>query len=403
MRRSRAAVLLVVLAVSASASAQERVQGELRVGGAYDGNPSLAADPGNRRVPSVAMGRGRPGPSPEEDGAVRVGGWLAGRIGSSPSASARFELDGRVFGRGALLFFERLVIEGSLRVDDLVPYCQLEGTRLDVTLSDDSAWGGAAQCGAMLKLPYELWLSAAAEGGVRAFDAGQLDVLAGGEMTAGASFDALAIELGLSVLRRESDVEVARRTELAPWIELRVSTPYVGGRVAYRYVHRFFDANSRTGGEHVGRLELTGMPLSWLGAYVELELGHAEGGPQALAYDRVQVGGGLRLVVDWRAPVESPAPPEVQGPATIEEDGWVRFEVALAGAERVSVVGGWNAWDAARGALERRGDRFVGRFRVGSGRHEYALIVDGEPMRPPGAPRYVSDGFGGENAVLIVP
>jgi hypothetical protein len=28
---------------------------------------------------------------------------------------------------------------------------------------------------------------------------------------------------------------------------------------------------------------------------------------------------------------------------------------------------------------------------------------DGEPVRPPGAPAYAPDGFGGKNAVLAVP
>lgn len=396
------AIVLALDVVSPIAMAQESVRGEVRVGGGYDSNPALAADPANRRNPS--RGGGRPLPMSMEDGVARVGGYVLGRIGSSPSGSARFDLDGRVYGSGDVLFLERLVLEGSVRVDDLVPRCRLEGTRLDLTLSEDSAWSGAVACGALLGLPAGLWVAAEVSGAVRAFDLGQLDGIVGGELAVGWTFDPIALELGLSALRRESDEDLARRTELSPWIALRVSTEHVGGQLSYRFVQRFFDSDSRTGGEHAGRLEAFVMPLPWFGAYAELELGHAEGGSQALAYDRVQITGGVRLALDWQARIDRPLPTAPsQGPATIEEGGWVRFAVVLPEAERASIVGSFNEWDEARGALERDGDRFVGRFRVEPGRHEYTLIVDGEPLRPPGAPRYVRDGFGGENAVLVVP
>lgn len=395
------ALALALGLAGARASAQERVVGELRAGGGYDSNPSLAADPGNRRDPSSSMGR--PAPPSTEDGVARVGGHLLGQIGGSPAVSARFDLDGRVYGSGDVLFYERLVLEGSARIDDLLARCRLEGARLDLTLSDDSAWSGAVACGAALRLPHGFWIAGEGLGGVRAFDAGQLDGIGGGELSVGWSMDALAVELGLTALRRESDEDRARRTELAPWIAVRLSTEHVGGQLAYRFVQRIFDADSRSGGEHTGRLEVYGMPLPWIGAYAELELGYAEGGAQALAYERVQITGGLRLALDWRSTV-TPAPePLTQGPATLEDGGWVRFELALPGAERVAVVGDFNGWDPERGLLERRGERFVGRFQLGSGRHEYSLIVDGEPRRPPGAPRYVSDDLGGENAVLVVP
>ncbi len=399
--RAAIALALALGLAGARVSAQERVRGELRAGGGYDSNPSLAAEPGSRRNP--ASGMGRPVPPSTEDGVARVGGYLLGQIGGSPAASARFDLDGRVYGSGDVLFYERLMLEGSVRVDDLVPRCRLEGARLDLTLSDDSAWSGAVACGALLSLPSGFWIAGEGMGGVRAFDGGQLDGIGGGELSAGWSADAFAVELGLTALRRESDADQARRTELAPWIALRLTTEHVGGQLAYRFVQRFFDADSRSGGEHTGRLEVYGMPLPWLGAYAELELGYAEGGAQALAYERAQITGGLRLALDWRSAV-APAPePPTQGPATLEDGGWVRFELALPGAERVSVVGDFNDWDAERGVLERRGERFVGRFQLGPGRHAYSLVVDGEPRRPPGAPRYVSDDFGGENAVLVVP
>ncbi len=404
--RVLALALLVTASLASPLQAQERLTGELRIGGAYDSNPALAADPGSRRQPNANAGprpMGRPlhphTPAAMEDGAARIGGWVAGRLGASPSLSARFDLDGRVYGRGDLLFWERLVLEGALRVDDVAPRCRLEGTRLDVSASDDSAWTFAAACGVTGALPLGLWLAAEVEGGVRAFDVGQLDGRAGGEVSAGWALEALAIELRLSVLWRESDDSALRRAEVAPWLVVRISTPYVGGRASYRYVVRVFETDARSGGEHVGRAEVWGMPLPWLGAYGELELGYAEGGAQALAYERVQVTLGVRLALDWQP---EPAEPEDRAAAALE-DGWARFAFVLPDAERVSVVGDFNDWDEASGELERaEGGLFEGRFRVGPGRHEYHLVVDGEPMRPPGALRYVRDDFGGENAILVV-
>lgn len=387
-----------MLLAASGASAQERVTGELRAGGGYDSNPALAADASNRRQPS-GPGRGHGATAPAEDGFARVAGWISGRLGDSPQGTARLELDGRVYGRGELLFWERLVIEGALRVGDLTPRCRLEGARLDVTASDDSAWSGAVACGASGRLPLGFWLAGELQGGVRAFDVGQLDGLVGGELSAGWALDVIAIELGLTLVRRESDDERARRTDLAPWIGVRVATEHVGGRASYRYVAREFEASARTGGEHVGRAELWAMPLPWLGAYADLELGFAEGGAQALAYERVQLTAGVRLALDWR-----PEPAEPPERATrVLEGGRVRFAFDLPGAERVSVVGDFNGWDEARGRLERAADgRFEGHLHVGPGRHAYHLIVDGEPTRPPGAARYVRDDFGGENAVLVV-
>lgn len=387
-----------MLLLAPAASAQERVSGELRVGGGYDSNPALASDPSSRRQPS---GRGRPEPGlATEDGLARIAGWIGGRIGDSPYATARLDVDGRVYGRGEFLFWERLVLEGALRIDDITPRCRLEGTRLDVNASDDSAWSGALACGASARLPLGFWVGAELNGGVRAFDAGQVDGLFGAGASAGWELDWIAVELGLAAVRRESDQNRARRTEISPWLAVRVATEHVGGRASYRYVAREFDSSSRTGGEHVGRAELWGMPLPWLGGYAELELGQASGGPQALAYERVQVTGGVRLVLDWQPEVADE--PE-SGPATLLEDGAVSFVYELPGAERVSVVGDFNGWDEERGRLERsEPGRFEGRFVLGPGRHEYHLLVDGVPRRPPGAARYVRDDFGSENAVLVV-
>lgn len=325
---------------------------------------------------------------------------MVGRIGGSPHASARLDVDGSIYGSGALLFWERLVIEGGFRIDDVVPRCRIEGARLDVSASEDSALSGGLACGASFGLPLGFWLAAEAEGGVRAYDVGQLDALGGGTLSAGWTWDGVALGLGFSAYRRESDARHVSRTELVPWIALRVSTRYVGGRASYRYLAREFESDSRTGGEHVAQLEVWGMPLDWLGAYAALDVGHATGGAQALAYERVQVSVGVRLAFDWGSEPDEGGSQEAQR----LDDGSVRFRFALPDAARASVVGDFNGWDEGEGRLERAADgRFEGTFRLPPGRHEYHLLVDGEPTRPPNASRYVEDGFGGENGVLVVP
>ena len=70
----------------------------------------------------------------------------------------------------------------------------------------------------------------------------------------------------------------------------------------------------------------------------------------------------------------------------------------------MAVAGDWNRWDASAAPLLSTGDgRFEGRFELPPGRHEYALVIDGVVTRPPDAPAYRPDGFGGENGVLTIP
>lgn len=403
--RDRVIVTLTVLAVLAgtpSSGHAQRVTGEARVGGGYDSNPALGVDPGNRRLP-----QGRPGAGPPpsmEDGVFRVGGWLTGLLREGPVGGyARLDLDGRVYGSGDAMGWERLRIGGLLRFAPVTPRCALDAERFDTSYSDDDAWTLGGGCGARVDLPLGFWLGADALVAGRFFDVGQVDALYGGAASVGWALDPVSVEVSFSAIRRDSDDRDASRTELAPALTARLSTEHVGGELGYRFVAREFDRDAASGHEHVGRLAVWGMPVSWIGGYVELELGHAEGGPQALEYERVQVVGGVRLALDWRPePDALPVPADAQGPATVLDDGRVRFRFELPGAERASVVGTFNDWDPESGRLERVDGAFVGSFEVPPGRHDYALIVDGEPRRPEGASRYVSDGFGGENAVLVV-
>jgi hypothetical protein len=110
--------------------------------------------------------------------------------------------------------------------------------------------------------------------------------------------------------------------------------------------------------------------------------------------------GGSRALAAPAAEEESPA--RVARPTAGGAE--VRFSLRAPTAAKVAVIGDFNGWDAARGVM-RRGPAgaWTAELDVGHGSHTYSFIVDGAVIRPPGALRYVPDGFGGENALFVVP
>lgn len=398
--------LLAWLCASAPVAHAQRLAGELRLGGGWDSNPALAAPSGNRRLPQGRSPGGppRPGESAGE-GVFRAAGALEGQLPLERlRLGARFDLDGRVYESGRALFAERLAVSAALDLDPIAPRCRAEGGRLDSGFGADDAWSVLGRCGARLLLPEGFAIDLDGFGGARLFDVGQTDALGGGALAVLWRHAHLDAAIGLEVWRRESDDDQATRTDVVPYASVRLRTEWVGGELAYQFVQREFDTASRTGGEHELRLAVWGQPLPWLGPWLAIELGHASGKPQALAYDRFEIALGLRLSFDVAEPPPEPPsePPPDDGPVTVR-DGAARFRFAI-DAREVSVIGDFNGWDARRGALTRGPDgAFEGTFEVSPGAHRYHLLVDGAPTRPPGARRYVDDGFGGENAVFEAP
>jgi hypothetical protein len=87
------------------------------------------------------------------------------------------------------------------------------------------------------------------------------------------------------------------------------------------------------------------------------------------------------------------------------EEGIAQFVGHFPGARSVEVVGSFNDW--RRGDVALRDDDnngiWHGAIVLPAGQHEYMFVVDGERWVPdPLAGRYVDDGFGRENALLIV-
>ena len=94
------------------------------------------------------------------------------------------------------------------------------------------------------------------------------------------------------------------------------------------------------------------------------------------------------------------------GEAPLIEKDRVRFRLRARGAATVEVIGSWNDWasDQSRQRLRATGDPdlWEGWVDVGAGDHRYHFLVDGRSVRPVDAPRYLPDGFGGEDGVLAV-
>ena len=139
-------------------------------------------------------------------------------------------------------------------------------------------------------------------------------------------------------------------------------------------------------------------PKRWLELWLRYDLLSSTSTDASGLWRRNQVIGGLAF--QW--PVEKSfkrPPPE----APLVEGTRVTFRFRGA-AERVSVVGDWNAWDPLQAPLARVGDgRFEATYTLPPGRHEYALSVDGTLQAPRDAAGYLDDGFGGKNGLVDVP
>jgi len=82
-------------------------------------------------------------------------------------------------------------------------------------------------------------------------------------------------------------------------------------------------------------------------------------------------------------------------------------EVALAApqATSVAVVGDFNNWNPQRTRLVRSSHegRWSARLRLPPGVYQYSFVIDGTTwVRDPQSKTVLSDGFGGENSVIIV-
>lgn len=88
-----------------------------------------------------------------------------------------------------------------------------------------------------------------------------------------------------------------------------------------------------------------------------------------------------------------------------EEEGIAQFVGRFPGARSVHVVGSFNDWGPVSIPLEELEHDGIWRAAVvlPTGTHEYMFVVDGERwVVDPLAGRFVDDGFGQENSVMII-
>lgn len=93
------------------------------------------------------------------------------------------------------------------------------------------------------------------------------------------------------------------------------------------------------------------------------------------------------------------------GPVLGEQEGIAQFVAHFPGARSVDVVGSFTDWRPGTVQLrdEDHDGVWSGSVVLPVGQHQYMFVVDGERwVTDPLAGRYVDDGFGRRNALLIV-
>ncbi len=114
-----------------------------------------------------------------------------------------------------------------------------------------------------------------------------------------------------------------------------------------------------------------------------------EGGWGAAPYTRLRALVGIAVDL-------SRSLPEAHAPV----DDRVRFEIVAPDADSAELLAEFNGWRAIPMARER--GRWWVEVDAPPGAWEFSYRVDGELVVPPAADRYVPDGFGGTNAVVLV-
>ncbi len=100
---------------------------------------------------------------------------------------------------------------------------------------------------------------------------------------------------------------------------------------------------------------------------------------------------------------EAPVPPAT--PQAAAPTIYVQFVMEAPGAGSVAVAGDFNAWTPQLALSDADGDGvWTGRLALKPGVHHYMFVIDGSQWTTdPNADRYVDDGFGNRNAVLVIP
>lgn len=104
--------------------------------------------------------------------------------------------------------------------------------------------------------------------------------------------------------------------------------------------------------------------------------------------------------------LEAPAPSTEQAAGTGSLTTiYVQFMFEAPSAQTVAVAGDFNSWEPELALTDPDGDGiWTGRLALKPGVHQYMFVIDGSQwLTDPEAGRYVDDGFGNRNAVLVIP
>jgi hypothetical protein len=279
------------------------------------------------------------------------------------------------------------------------------GGRYDATFGVDNAWYGSVLPAVRLSLGPPWSIGIEGHTGVRRYQGGaQTNVDFGSAIDVTWIRGPWYVSMGADIDQRQSSDASATRTQLTPFATLQARSSRIAlGLYLATYV-RWFDHGDQNGSELTaevrGRYRIAGN--TWLTS--RAALGHADGQTNALRYTRFVLLFGAALA--WDSATQRATSQTVdrrsQGPAELMGSR-VRFAVCGIEAREAAVIGTFNAWSDTSGRMQRRGDCFETTLTVDPGHHRYQWLIDGVPQRPDGAPAYVTDDYGSDNAVLIVP
>jgi len=81
----------------------------------------------------------------------------------------------------------------------------------------------------------------------------------------------------------------------------------------------------------------------------------------------------------------------------------VQFVYIDHNARSVCLAGNFNGWSKNSSCMKKNGNTWSVQIELTPGRYQYLFLVDGRKWRQdPGALLHESNGFGGENSILIV-
>lgn len=82
----------------------------------------------------------------------------------------------------------------------------------------------------------------------------------------------------------------------------------------------------------------------------------------------------------------------------------VRFVLDRPGASAVSLAGDFTGWKTRVPLVRQPDGTWKAEIKLAPGEYEYAFVIDDDQwVQDPAATRFRNDGFGGRNAVLLVP